>query len=182
MSKKVPTLYHISFNPSLPKTLYPKMPEGHVDDNNPEHIKKLKKPSLYTERLPGRICFAPTLEHCYRSVYAKGKKNIAKRKGDYVFYYVYILTSCNPDSLLTPEDLHDVVWDAFNTQEHAFTEPVTIEKIGKIRVHWFPDEQMRFIHPFNNKANPEIETPPEGIKIDVIRKYTNEYPIAVNAF
>lgn len=71
-------LYHISFNSNLPSILYPRQPDGMVED-------------AYEYELGPRVSFAPTIRQCAIAVYFNLPKDYTFTKE--IVYYVYKLNT-----------------------------------------------------------------------------------------
>lgn len=176
----IPALFHISFNPALPNTLHPKLPAGFKDANDP---KNPIKTSVFREDLPPRICFAPSVEHCFRSIYPNVSKYFEKLKYPYMIFHVYVLVECDEKTLLDNEEISKKVWDGWFTKEHAFTGSVKVKRIAKIRVMNFFNESrdLQLIKPYQEENYPTSSAVPDNLKIEVLRVYDDKYPLILNA-
>lgn len=157
-------LYHLSFNDNLGPVLTPRQPGG----------SELTEDGIYTEDLPPRVSFSPTIEQCFYGIYPNISHLFEKKKADnekYIFMYAYSPIKKNikklPDSLVRKK-----VWDASITKEVCVIEPVEIKCVYKVRIHnpYYHGNVPKyiFVHPFNNTNEEELFVSPV-IKFDLIK-------------
>lgn len=142
-------LLHLSFNPDLPTTLMPKQPQG-SEHYDPQHF-------TY-EDLPPRVSFAPTIEQCWMAIYKNIDMYFDRHLFPYMDMYVYAydgtvksIGNVIPESVMAKR-----VHDYHVTGEVAYTKPVRIRKVAKVRF-WNTEPQAERIEytPFNDKAYPK---------------------------
>lgn len=115
---KVP-LYHMSFNPKLPKILYPRQPNELSEDSD-EHA------------LQDRVSFAPTLRQCWIALFYNIPEEIRTTKD--IVFDVYQLDSKKPLETLDPKLVYKYVWDSKFTDEVCVIEPCPIKHLGKVKI------------------------------------------------
>ena len=115
---KVP-LYHMSFNPKLPKILYPRQPDG-IGENSKERV------------LPDRVSFAPTLRQCWIALFYNVPEEYRLTKE--IVFNVYELDSKTPLEILDPKLVRKHVWDSKFTDEVCVIEPAPIKHLGKVKI------------------------------------------------
>lgn len=187
-------LFHISFNKALPAWLYPRQPSGLY---NPDEINQVQKESIYSENLPPRISFSPSVTECFRAIWPNIHKYFTRHKYPHMDFYVYTLVKGNEKTLLTPEYLtaNNKLWDAFFTNEHCFLTKVKVEKIAKVRIfnpanggatinpkYEYGDKngiKVPLIHPHNNPDYEVTRASPDPL-IKVIRIYSSVRPLVIN--
>lgn len=157
-------LYHLSFKDDLGPILSPRQPNGTdvIEDG------------IYTEDLPPRISFGPTIEQCFYAIYPNISHLLRSKEGKnekYIFMHVYVPVKKNPkklpDSLVKRE-----IWDAVVTDEICVIEPVEVQCIGMVRLHnpYYKNNvpEYIFVHPFGDKEQEELFVSP-AIKFDFIK-------------
>lgn len=184
-------LYHISFSKSLPTYMYPRQPQGL---HNPDDITKQIKTSIFSENLPPRISFSPSVAECFRAIWPNIHKYFTRHKYPHMDMYVYALVKGNEKLMLTPKQMteNNQLWDAFFTREHCFLSKVKVVKVAKVRIFnplFVPAilDETRFqykvnhgikepqIHPYDNPDYPKTNGSPDPV-IKVIRILDNSIP------
>ena len=142
-------LLHLSFDSNLPTTLQPQQPAGY-ESSDRTHIT--------FEDLPPRVSFAPTIGQCWMAIYKNISQYFDRDNYPYMDMYVYAydgtvksIGNVIPESIMAAK-VHD--WHM--TKEVAFTKPVRIRKVGRVRF-WNrlnPAERIDYV-PFNNKQYPK---------------------------
>lgn len=146
-------LYHISFNPNLPNTLYPRQPDGMVED-------------AYEYELGPRVSFAPTIRQCAIAVYFNLPKDYTFTKE--IVYYVYKLNTNKQLKMISREKLEELIADVVITDEVCITEPCPIKKIAKISVSF---DSKKPLYAFYHNKNRLVGYEPT---IKVIEFYTKD--------
>ena len=119
------TLLHLSFNGYLPRVLKPRQPDG-SDFTKPK--------TIYTETLPDRVSFAPTVQGCINATYANWSKLFEESDEPHLYAYVYAAVPTARTRFIPPEVLADNLWDYHLTGEVATTTPVIITKVARIKI------------------------------------------------
>ena len=134
---KTNPLYHLSFNRRLDKQpLVPRQPHG-------SEISETKE-SIYTERLPDRVSFSPTVEQCFMAIYPNISKYFEEENYPYIRMYLY---QALPDSKTTyiPEDeVLNNIPDAHVTGEVCVTSPVRVKLLGEVEISITKEEVWYF--------------------------------------
>ncbi len=157
-------LYHLSFRDNLGPVLTPRQPGG----------SEITEDGIYTEDLPPRVSFSPTIKQCFFAIYPNISHLLERKKVNneqYIFMYVYEPVKKNlkklPDSLVKRK-----VWDAIITDEVCIIEPVEVKCIGKVRIHnpYYRGNvpEYIFVHPFGDKEKEELFVSP-NIEFDFIK-------------
>ena len=155
-------LYHISFNPDLPREIDPDKHE--FDGVDPET-------SAYPEQLSGRFCCSPTIIQCFQAIYPNVKHFFDKLHYPHMDFYVY-MPNLTPDvKVVTPETLtkERSVHDAHVTQEYDIVSPVKIRKVALIRIKRINPVGKKYYQPFDDSKEPEGSWVPKGFSFTVIR-------------
>ena len=176
--------------------MYPRQPQGL---HNPDDITKIPKNTIYSENLPPRISFSPSVAECFRAIWPNIHKFFTRHKYPHMDMYVYALVKGNEKLMLTPEQMtkDSKLWDAFYTREHCFLTKVKVKKIAKVRIinplmeegiidknRW--DYKVKNgvntpqIHPYNNPDYPATNGSPDP-QIKVIRVYDDAIPCIIRS-
>lgn len=129
-SKKLPTLYHLSFNKYLPIKLEPRQPDGGDEYSDSD--------ALTAENLPERVSFSSSLEGCFRAIYPNILDIVDKAKGRPLAMSIYAASSkTEATAMLSPADLtkERLVHDACFTSEYVFFKNVYIRKVADVIIH-----------------------------------------------
>lgn len=146
-TKVVPTLYHISFDDNLPKTLSPKLPDAGGEEGDDDE----EAEEWYPEPAVPRVSFSPSVELCFRAVYPNISHLLEGTDENEITFTVYKALPTRSNKPMTPLELHEQRWihDAFITQEHVFVKDIGIKKMGKVTfMNTSDDEGLRYL-PFN---------------------------------
>lgn len=146
-------LYHISFNSNLPSILYPRQPDGMVED-------------AYEYELGHRVSFAPTIRQCAIAVYFNLPKDYTFTKE--IVYYVYKLNTTKNLKTIDKKKIQELIADAEITDEVCIAEPCPIKKIGKIAVKFIKNKPL---YTFYHNKNRLVGYEPS---IKVTEFYTND--------
>ena len=138
-------LLHLSFNPDLDKEiLLPRQPDG----------TELNLKSDFTEHLPDRISFSPTIEHCFMAIYPNISKYFEEMKYPHIDMFVYEGLVTKDTIFIPKKTVLKNVLDAHVTKEVCAISPVKMEKLQKIRIK-ITNEEIWF-HPFNDKKREKL--------------------------
>lgn len=178
----------------MPTYIYPRQPQGL---HNPDDVTKAPKNSLFSENLPPRISFSPSVTECFRAIWPNIHKYFTRHKYPHIDMYVYALVNGNEKLMYTPEFMtkENKLWDAFFTREHCFLSKVKIKKIAKIRIFNPMDgsgsvDRSRWtyklkdgidipqIHPYNNPDYKLTNGSPDP-SIKVLRVYDANIPCII---
>lgn len=149
------SLYHISFDDSLPTILTPQNPAGGDVTAEPSEI---SEPSL------PRACFSTTIRGCVRAVFPNWKELV--KKGDPITFNVYRANPKKNHPFITPNTLVDegLVHDAHVTQEHITLEEVEIVFVCKATAYLHTDGEWLFYHLFGKGVGQQSHSP---LNIDI---------------
>ena len=173
---KLPPLFHISFNGKLEGVWDPefnqKPDENHPDEPVPPGEEWYPEPSI------GRISVAPTIEGCFRGVWA----NLSKLWYPELNFFVYSPVFKGEERVVTPETLVNdrLVWDAHITQEYLILDEVKMKLVGEIEVVNRRMGPYLMIHPFGDKKEPETRLGPEHVQWKWTKAPANK-PLKTNA-
>lgn len=155
--KADPVLFHLSFR-NLPNTLIPRQPEDSGSDE-----------SVYTEKLPARVSFSPTVQQAFGSIYPNISKFFEEEKLRSITLKVYSPVGCATLPTIPQDEVRSAVWDSEYTGEVCYTAPVKVVCVGKVTIHnpYVGKQIYRDItvHPFGNVMIPEKFVCPK-IKFD----------------
>lgn len=179
MAKPEIPLYHITNNPALPSRLLPK----HPDSTGGKGVKWGKKQmdpfnrgpdEVYLERLPARVCFAPTLEGCFVGIWTAHKKHFFEYNYPFLELFVYQLTEYEDGKMNTDKDIHErrEVWDAVFSQEHYVTGWCNVKRIAKIRVYKPTASEWVKVYPFLDERYEPKDIPKP--RIEIVTSYSPE--------
>lgn len=157
-------VYHITFDDDLPGTLHPRQPHGSEFGIN-----------KYSETLPDRVSFSPTLEKCWFGIYANISKYFEDEKYQYPYLtmYVYGATILEGTQVVSKEDMKENLPDYHMTDEVCVTEPIDVFLIAKIEVkNNVGEKDPIMFHPYNDKKLEEIVAG-QPFEYRVIAKYNN---------
>lgn len=144
-------LYHISFNDNLPSILHPKIPNGSTDTV-----------TEFSEILPPRVCFAPTIRQCWLAIYPNVSKYFEEDKYPWMDFYVYKYKGTSTHHPIPRETMLGKVQDAHITDEVSFIVPVPIKRIAKIRIYNpEPNPVLVYHRPYNDRSKTPLVTGPE---------------------
>lgn len=149
-------LYHISFNSNLPSILYPRQPDGMVED-------------AYEYELGPRVSFAPTVRQCAIALFYNIPKEDRLTKE--ITFYIYKLDSKKPLKEISRKKLALYVFDIAVTDEVSFTEPCPIKKIGKMLVRYDMNKPI-YIKAYNYEGGDVLAGYEPTIQIQEF--YTND--------
>jgi len=157
---ELPPLFHISFNGKLEGVWDPEFNQK-PDDNHPEEP-VAEEDQWYPEPSIGRISVAPTIEGCFRGVWA----NLSMIHYPHVNYYVYSPVFKGKERVVTPDTLvkDRLVWDAHVTQEYLILDEVEMKLVGEIQVVNRRMGPYLRIHPFGDPKEPETRLGPEFLQ------------------
>lgn len=134
-------LYHLSFNSNLPAALQPRQPHGEP-----------AKVSIYTEKLPPRVSFSPSVQQCFTAIYPNISKYFEEEKYPYMDMYVY--APIGKGKRLSQDIVLQNVWDSHVTEEVCFVSSIQITRVAKIRI-FNPKTLNRdnsiYTQPFNSR-------------------------------
>ena len=151
--KADPVLFHLSFR-DLPNTLIPRQPEDSGDDE-----------SVFTEKLPARVSFAPTIQQAFGSIYPNISKFFEEDKLRSIKLKVYSPVGCATLPVIPQDEVRAAVWDSEYTGEVCYTAPVKVVCVGEVTIH-NPYIGKRIyqdieVHPFGNVMIPKKFVCPE---------------------
>lgn len=164
MTKKIPDLYHISQSNKLPSYLYPRHPSGL---KNADNIDEPVPNTIFTEKTKPRVCFSPSIEHCWKAIYPNLHKEFGIYGKPHIDFYVYKLIKGDPINMDNPDDLTKgrKVWDAHYTLEHCFYTKVRIKLIAKVRIMKPTNDEIDKIKPYNEGDKEYNGAPDVEIKV-----------------
>lgn len=146
--KADPVLFHLSFR-DLPHTLIPRQPEDSGSDE-----------SAFTEVLPNRVSFSPTIKQAFAAIYPNISKFFENESQPSIRMRVYSPVG-NATLPTIPEDkVQQRVYDAHYTGEVCYTAPVKVEYVGEVIIH--NDGKDIVIHPFNDTTKPKQFIAPDA--------------------
>lgn len=121
-------LYHITFDPNLPKVLYPKLPAGGED---PDGVGDDAPVWPYPEPSIPRVSFSDTLVGALRGVYPNWVHLL--EESHTITFWVYRADPKPNHPFYSPRALASSrhVHDALVTGEHTTTTPIAISRIGQ---------------------------------------------------
>lgn len=133
------TLLHISFNGELPSILEPRQPDGYDEAERKRKEAGIKfKPTIYSEILPPRVSFAPSIQQCFNAVYANIKDVFDPSKtGEYHpigVMFVYRGLTDSRTKIMPSSEAKKKLWDWHLTNEIVVLSPIEIERIAKIEI------------------------------------------------
>ena len=150
-------LFHISFNPNLPKTVTPRIPYG-SDDSDVlltkqdviDCVNTRTKPT--TECAPMRVSFSETFLGCFYGVYANVIHLLDTHP--YLEFSVYEATNTNKTKWLSHRQLtsHRMVWDAHLTKEWVALSEVQLKRIGKIKFYLTDESENKKLYAYGDKT------------------------------
>lgn len=131
-SKRIPSLYHISFNQNLPAKLEPRQPVSTepIEDNDSD--------PLTAEDLPDRVSFSSSIEGCFRAIYPNILDIAKNANGRPLRFTVYLLSPTTlRTSYMSPADLtaERKIHDACFTAEYSFFKTVFVRKLADIDIY-----------------------------------------------
>lgn len=121
-------LYHITFDPNLPKVLYPQLPAGGEDpDGVGDDVPKWP----YPEPSIPRVSFSDTLVGALRGVYPNWAHLL--EESHTITFWVYRADPKPNHPFYSPRALASFrhVHDALITGEHITTSPIAVSRIGQ---------------------------------------------------
>lgn len=152
-NSNIENLYHISIDPNLPNTLYPRQVDGMPED-------------AFEYELGPRVSFAPTIRQCAIAVYFNLVDN--KKLTKNVIFYVYKLNTNKKLKMISREKIEELIADVAVTDEVCIIEPCPIKKIAKISVTF---DGKKPLYAFYHNKNRLIGYEPI---INVTEFYTND--------
>lgn len=157
---RLPQLFHISFNGKLEGIWDPEFNQKEDDNHPAEPV--APEDAWYPEPNIGRISVAPTIEGCFRGVWA----NTGSIWYPHLNFFVYSPVFKGNERIVTPETLvkDRLVWDAHITQEYLILDKVEMKLIGEIEVVNRRMGPYLQIHPFGDKKEPQTRLGPETIQ------------------
>lgn len=164
--RDIPPLFHISFNRKLPLTMVPREPWG--SELIPDETTPQEKPTdpdawIFAEFRTPRVSFSPSLFHCVQAIYPNTHQLFTSPKGikEGLEFSVYKYDPRSKARIMFPEDLSAkrAVWDAHNTKEHCFLDPVRVYYCGNFIARLEDGKVMGFdVIPFNDKSMKPINS------------------------
>lgn len=156
----LPPLYHISFNGKLEGIWDPEFNQRDDEDHPAEPVPPGEE--WYPEPNLGRISVAPTIEGCFRGVWA----NLSDIHYPHMNFYVYSPVFKGKERVVTPCVLvaDRLVWDAHVTQEYLILDEVEMKLVGEVQVVNRRMGPYLRIHPFGDRKEPETRLGPEFIQ------------------
>ena len=144
--KADPVLFHLSFR-DLPTTLTPRQPKDSGSG-----------PSEFTEQLPPRVSFSPTVQQAFGAIYPNISKFFEELAAKSITMKVYSPINCSTLPQIDPAKVKAKVWDAHYTGEACFTAPVKVEFVGTVEL-FNPYRQKQVVNeinvnPFDNPMLP----------------------------
>tara|TARA_Y100001956_G_scaffold33365_1_gene32753 strand:- start:1338 stop:1844 length:507 start_codon:yes stop_codon:yes gene_type:complete len=158
--KNPTTLYHVSFNDSLPEVLNPQLPAGSELATGDEK---------YPEPEVDRVCLAETVTGCIRAMWPNISKMVVEEGHKVLTMHVYEAVDLKKTKMYSPEVLAQIkyVWDAELTGEWWSVEPVKIRHLRKIEVHFDTNGKWTMVKPYGTEA--EVEHSPGSIVIKELK-------------
>lgn len=145
---------HISFNGELPTILTPRQPDGSGGE-----ITK------FSELLPARVSFAPTVQQCILGVYPNVSHFFEDPDYNYPYmdFYVYGATLTKDTKTIPQATLQKKLIDFYVTDEVAVIEPIAVELVGKIRfINQEPNVDEIWFHPWAKKNESSLYAGPRA--------------------
>lgn len=161
-------LYHLSFNENLGPILQPRQPGG----------SELTEDGIYTEDLPPRVSFSPTIEQCFYAIYPNISHLLKSKEGkNEKYFFMHVFSPIKKDLKKLPDSLvKSKVWDAFVTDEVCVVESVKIKHVGKVKFQnpYYKNNVPEYIftHPFNDEGEEELFVSPK-VKFDFVKDKQN---------
>lgn len=154
-------LYHVSFNGDLPKILEPRLPDG-------TELKTGKE--KYPEPDVPRVSFGEHITGCIRAIYPNISHMVEEEGHKVLTMHVYRAVEPREKRIFPPEILtqQKFVWDANLTREYWCLEPIEIEYVRKIEVHFDTQPPWTKVRPFGKGELKEHS--PSGIVIKELAK------------
>lgn len=145
-AKAEPVLFHLSFR-KLPATLIPRQPEDSGDE-----------PTEFTEQLPARVSFSPTIHQAFGAIYPNISKFFEVDNLKSIKLNVYSTINGATLPQIPNDNVKSKVWDAHYTGEVCFTAPVKVTLVGVVEIfNPYTDKRNRKdieVHPFDNPMLP----------------------------
>lgn len=166
----LPQLYHISFNGKLAGVWDPEFNQKEDDSHPAEPV--APGDEWYPEPSVGRVSVAPTIEGCFRGVWA----NLSSIFYPHMNFYVYSPVFKGSERVVTPNVLvkDRIIWDAHVTQEYLILDEVEMKLVGEVQVINRRMGPYLKIHPFGDPKEPETRLGPEVIKWKWTKQLTNK--------
>lgn len=175
---EVPKLFHISFNGKLAGVWDPEF--NQKDDDTHPAVPVPPGEEWYPEPSIGRISVAPTIEGCYRGVWA----NLSNIFYPHLNFYVYSPVFKGAERIVTPHVLvkNRLVWDAHVTDEYLILDEVEMKLVGEVQVINRSIGPYLKIHPFGDVREPETRLGPEHIQWKWTKEFTQkDKPLTKNS-
>ena len=163
-------LFHISFRDNLPNTLVPRIPDDEEEEQEPQEVHE------FSENLPLRVCFSPTVQQCFLAVYPNVFRYFEEDNYPHMDFYVYAYARQKTPKFIQPEELHKKVWDSQITGEVSFISPVKVIKVAKIRFYNNPKAIEVYGHPFGDTKRKKQFLGPLS-DFDIIETYAKNIPL-----
>lgn len=162
--KKIPELYHLSFDFNLEGLWDPRVPAG----------SDLGAKTSTSEPDFPRISCSPTIEDCFRAIYPNVSKYFEEENFPHMEFCVYS-PELDPSSVrvLTPDDLRRLryVHDAHLTQEHCILDPVRMRRVMAVEVLNTNGSEFLTHRPFGDRRYRERGFAPKDVTYRVTRRF-----------
>ena len=152
-------MFHISFNGKLPRILNPRQPDGSTPVSKG-----------FTEDLPPRVSFTPTIAQCFYAIYPNISHLYEVENKPYLDFYVYVPKKPSELRLIPKDVVLKNILDAHITEEICVLNSVEIIQSSKVRIRPLKDEI--WFHPFGDNKKDKMFLSP---KISIVELTVHNY-------